>query len=277
MKAKKYMTVLMGTMLEGFAVSVFYNPNKLVKGGAAGVAIILYHTFGIPTGISYALINIILLLIAFKVIGFQFVRDTILGSMLASVFVQIFSYLPPMTENIMLAAVFGSVCTGVGVTLTFIAGASTGGTDILGRLFQVAFPHIKIGSLLMFVNSSIVLASFAVFRDTDLLLYGIAALFISGFSVNILISKLNISKLAFVVTDKGEEVSQMLVSESQRGVTMLEATGAYTMKKRNVLMCALKENELPVFQRRVLSLDDNAFIIFSESQQIVGNGFRIYK
>lgn len=80
-----------------------------------------------------------------------------------------------------------------------------------------------------------------------------------------------------MVTDKGTEISQTLVSESPRGVTVLDATGAYTMEKRNVLMCALKENELPQFQRRILELDDKAFIIFSESQQIVGNGFRVYK
>lgn len=277
MKAKRYITIVTGTMLTSFAISGFYTQNKVVSGGVSGIATILYHTFGIPTGISFAVINIILLAIAFKVIGYRFVRDTVLGSMLLSVFVQVFSYLPPVTEDIMLAAIFGAVCYGAGIGLTLIEGASTGGTDILSRLFQVAFPHIKIGSLLMLVDSFVVLASFVVFKDTELLLYGIAALFISSFSINILISKLNISKLAFVVTDKGTEISQTLVSESPRGVTVLDATGAYTMEKRNVLMCALKENELPQFQRRILELDDKAFIIFSESQQIVGNGFRVYK
>ena len=90
-------------------------------------------------------------------------------------------------------------------------------------------------------------------------------------------SKLNVSKLALVVTDKGQEIARKLVTSSPRGVTIIDSVGAYTMEKNHVLICALKENELPVFQREILKIDSQAFIIFSESQQIVGNGFRVYK
>jgi len=116
-----------------------------------------------------------------------------------------------------------------------------------------------------------------VFRTVDLALYGIVALFLSSFSINWLISKLNVSKLAFVVSDKGLEISKFLVSHSHRGVTIIDSVGAYTMKGNKVLMCALKESEITYFQESILELDSNAFIIFSESQQIVGNGFRVYK
>lgn len=119
--------------------------------------------------------------------------------------------------------------------------------------------------------------SLVVFRTFDLALYGIIALFLASFAINLLISKLNVSKLAFVVSDKGVEISQFLVSHSPRGVTIIDSVGAYTMEKRKVLMCALKENELPRFQEEVLKIDGSAFIIYSESQTIVGNGFRVYK
>lgn len=277
MRLKKYITILLGTILTGFAVSGFYTPNKIVSGGVSGISTILYHTLGIPTGISFAVINIILLVLSLKVLGFKFVRDTIVGSMLLSLFVQLFSYMPPVTENTVLAAVFGAVCYGAGIGLTLIGGASTGGTDIVSRLFQVPFPHIKVGTLLMVIDSVVIGISLIVFKDIDLMLFGIAALFVATLSINILIAKLNISKLAFVVTDKGEEVAEMLVSKSPRGVTLIESKGAYTMEKNQVLMCALKESEIPQFQKRILNLDDKAFIIFSESQQIVGNGFRVYK
>jgi len=133
-----------------------------------------------------------------------------------------------------------------------------------------------IGSMLA-VDAAVILISFCVFRTFDLALYGIIALFLASFSINLLISKLNVSKLAFVVTEKGTDISQYLVSHSPRGVTMIDSVGAYTMNDKKVLMCALKENELPRFQENVLNMDDQAFIIFSESQQIVGNGFRVYK
>ena len=88
---------------------------------------------------------------------------------------------------------------------------------------------------------------------------------------------MNISKLAFVVTNRGHEISKKLVSTSPRGVTIINATGAYTMTDKKVLMCAMKESEAEEFQRKITDIDRNAFVIFSESQQILGNGFRIYK
>lgn len=129
----------------------------------------------------------------------------------------------------------------------------------------------------MVIDSIVIGISLIVFQEIDLMLFGIASLFVATLSINILIAKLNISKLAFVVTDRGEEIAEMLVSKSPRGVTLIESKGAYTMEKNQVLMCALKESEIPQFQKRILNLDDKAFIIFSESQQIVGNGFRIYR
>lgn len=276
-KLRKYITILAGEIITAFAISCFYTPNKVVNGGVSGIATILYHTLSIPTGLSFAVINVILLLISLKALGKHFVGTTIVGSLLLSLFVQLFSYLPPITTDILLASIFGSVLYGIGIGLTLIEGASTGGTDIISRLIQCIFPHVKIGSLLLVVDALVIGASLCVFKNVNLTLYGIVALFLASFSINLLISKLNISKLAFVVSDNGVKISQCLVSESPRGVTLIKATGAYTMGEKNVLMCALKENEIPQFQKRILELDSEAFIIFSESQQIVGNGFRVYK
>ena len=277
LQLKRYAAIVFGVLIVAFAISVFYTPNKIVSGGVSGISTILFHTFGIQPGVSFAVINIVLLILAWKFLGFSFVKDTLLGAALLSVFVQVFTYVPPVTSDVFLAAVFGSVLYGVGIGLTLIEGASTGGTDILSRLVQCAFPHVKIGNLLMVVDASVILLSLVVFRTFDLALYGIIALFLASFAINLLISKLNVSKLAFVVSDKGVEISQFLVSHSPRGVTIIDSVGAYTMEKRKVLMCALKENELPRFQEEVLKIDGSAFIIYSESQTIVGNGFRVYK
>ena len=276
-KIRKYLVILLGEIITAFAISCFYTPNKIVNGGVSGMATILYYTLGLPTGLSFAVINIVLLLISLKFLGKHFVGTTIAGSLLLSLFVQIFSYIPPVTNDILLASIFGSALYGIGIGLTLIEGASTGGTDIISRLIQCFFPHVKIGSLLLVVDAIVIGASLIVFKNIELTLYGILALFLASASINMLIAKLNISKLAFVVSDKGEEISKALVSETPRGVTLLDATGAYTMEEKNVLICALKENEIPRFQERILDIDKEAFIIFSESKQIVGNGFRVYK
>ena len=274
---KRYAIIIFGVILTALGISIFYTPNKIVNGGVSGLSTVLFYALGIQPGVSFAVINIILLLLAVKFLGTQFVKDTILGAAMISLFVQLFTYLPPMTSDPMLAAIFGAVLYGFGIGLTLTQGASTGGTDILGRLVQCIFPYVKIGSLLMIVDITVIVISLVVFRTVDLVLYGIVALFLSSFSINWLISKLNVSKLAFVVSDKGLEISKFLVSHSHRGVTIIDSVGAYTMKDKKVLMCALKESEITYFQKSILEIDENAFIIFSESQQIIGNGFRVYK
>ena len=274
---KKYAVIVSGVILVALAISVFYTPNRIVNGGVSGIATILFHTFGIQPGVSYFIINITLLIVAWKRLGFTFVKDTIVGVAILSAFVQLFTYIPPITSDVFLATVFGSALYGVGIGLTLIEGASTGGTDILGRLVQCLFPYVKIGSLLLIADAIVIVLSFCIFRTVDIALYGIIAVFLASFSINFLISKLNISKLAFVITERGVEISDDLVSNSPRGVTIIDSVGAYTKENKKGLLCALKENETPEFQKQVLALDDQAFIIFSESQQIVGNGFRVYK
>ncbi len=276
-KIRQYFTILMGTMITGMAISMFFVPNKIVSGGVSGVSTILYHTLNIPASLSFAVINLVLLLIAAKFLGREFVIKTIIGAGLLSIFVEIFSYVPPLTDNVLLATVFGAIFYGFGIGLSLIEGATTGGTDILSRLLQYFFPHIKIGKLLLIVDAVVILTSLIVFRNTELVLFGIIALFLSTYSIDLLIHKLNISKLAYVVTDKGEEISKKLVTTSPRGVTIIEATGAYTMEEKQVLMCALKASEITEFQKKIEEIDPTAFTIFSESQQIVGNGFHVYK
>lgn len=266
----------MGTIITSAAISLFFVPNKIVNGGVSGMATILYHTFSIPTGVSYYVINIILLIFGYRVLGKGFVLKTLICSSLVSLFVQLFSYLPPATENVILAAIFGAALYGFGIALTLINGASTGGTDIIGRLIQYIFPHSSIGNALLMIDSLVIITSLICFRTVDLALFGILALFISSSSIDLFIRKLNISKLAFIITSHGEEIAKRLVSTSPRGVTLINAVGGYTGESKNMLICALKEHEVPQFQQKILAIDSEAFIIFSESQQIVGNGFYIY-
>lgn len=274
---KRYALMLLGVIMVSFAISAVYTPNRIVSGGVSGLSTILYYSFGIEPGLSFAVINIILLGFAFKFLGGGFVRDTIAGAALVTLFVQLFTYIPPITTDVFLATFFGAIIYGIGIGLTLVSGGSTGGTDILGRLVQCAFPYIKIGTLLLVVDAVVIGIAVFVFKNVDLTLYGVIALIISSLSVNVLISKLNLSKLAFVISGKGVEVSHYLVKHSQRGVTIINALGAYTMESKQVLICALKENEMPRFQKDISAIDPQAFIIFSESQQIIGNGFRIYK
>ena len=274
---QKYFIIFLGNIMVAFAVGCLYIPNKIVSGGVSGMSNILYHTFGLQPSISMLAINIIFALVSFRKLGIKFLASSFFGAVVIALFSDFFvAFFPPLTSNTVLAAIFGGIIYGFGIALSFVQGASTGGTDILSRFLQAINTHIKIGRVLLAVDAVVIILSLITFRQIDLALFGTIALSISTYAVDWLIAKLNVSKLAFIVTDKGEEIAKLLISTSPRGVTIIDATGAYTMQSRTLLMCALKDNEIVEFQRKILEIDNDSFIIFSESQQIVGNGFRVY-
>ena len=276
-KTKTLFLTILGTMITGFAIGSFLTPNKIVGGGASGISTILYHTTGIQLGVSFFVINILFLAIGLRVLGKSFILKTLLGTAILSVFTQVFSLLPIHTENLILSTIFGGVLYGLGIGMSFAAGASTGGTDIIGRIIQTKFSFAPIGKMLLIVDGVIIIASLVIFKNIELTLYGILTLFISSYSIDFVISQFNVSRIAFVITDKGEEISDKLVSTSPRGVTLIDVKGAYTNSKKKMLFCALKESESEAFQKKILEIDETAFIVFSESQRIKGNGFYLYK
>ncbi len=266
-----------GTMTTGFAIGSFLTPNKVVGGGASGISTILFHTLGIQPGVSFFILNILFLLIGLTILGKHFIFKTLIGITLLSLFTQIFSFFPIYTENLILPTVFGGGLYGLGIGMSFAAGASTGGTDIIGRIIQTKFSFVPIGKMLLFVDGIIIVISLVIFKNIELTLFGIFTLIISSYSIDFIISKLNVSRIAFVITDNGEEISKTLVSTSPRGVTLIDVKGAYTDSKKQMLFCALKESESEEFQKKILAIDGDAFIVFSESQRIKGNGFYLYK
>ncbi len=276
-KMKSVLFTIFGTMMTGFAIGAFLTPNKVVGGGASGISTILYHTFGIQPGFSFFSINIIFLLLGLTVLGKKFILNTLLGITLLSLFTQIFSFFPIYTENLILTTVFGGILYGFGIGMSFAAGASTGGTDIIGRIIQTKVPYMPIGKMLLLVDGVIIIISFFIFRDIELILFGVLTLFVSSYSIDLIISKLNVSNIAFVITDKGKEISEKLVSTSPRGVTLIDVKGVYTGSEKQMLFCALKESESEAFQKKILEIDKTAFIVFSMSQRIKGNGFYLYK
>lgn len=277
MKNKNTLLTVAGTLITGFAIGSFLTPNKIVGGGASGISTILFHTFGINPGISFFAINILFLLVGLRVLGKNFIFKTLIGIALLSMFTEIFTLVPIYTDNHILATVFGGGLYGIGIGMSFAAGASTGGTDIIGRIIQTKMSYIPIGKMLLFVDGIIIVVSLIVFKNIELTLYGIMALLISTFSIDFIIGKFNVSRLAFVITEKGEEIASKLVNTSPRGVTLIDVKGVYTNTEKKMLFCALKESESEAFQNKILEIDETAFIVFSESQRIKGNGFYLYK
>ena len=275
LKIKSLFIILFGITLTALGVSLFYIPNKIVTGGVSGIAAILY-TAKIPPGIVYFSINSVLVLISFKCLGKGFVLKSVFSTLILSVLVQIFSEIPPICDNLFIAAFFGSTISGLGTAITFSENANTGGTDIIGRLLQHKLPYFPIGRLILIIDSVIILVSVIIFKNTELALYGIFGLIVSSVVIDFFIEKLNSSKLALVVTEKGDEISDAIMKNSRRGVTVLDAVGAYSKKDKKLLICAIKNRQMPDFHKMIKLADENAFIIFLKSEKIFGAGFYVY-
>lgn len=273
---KSYLIILTGMAMTAVAIGFFYVPNGIVTGGVSGIATIFYP-FGIPPGLTYLAVNLFLLLFSYRRLGRDFAVKSILSVIVISSLVQVFSGFPPITNNIFLATLFGSLLFGIGASLTFIENANTGGTDIIGRLVQSKYQYFPIGTLLMIIDGFIILLSLFISKNIDLALYGLFGLFISAFTIDIIIGHLNASKLAFVITEKGDEISEILIRNSRRGVTILNAKGAYSGSRKKMLVCALKNKEIPDFHRMITDTDTGAFVIFVNSEKIFGLGFYVYK
>lgn len=276
-KYKIWLLRLLGAIMAGFAISVFFTPNKIVCGGFSGIAIICFHLFSIPTAVVMMALNVTFLLLGLKILGKSVVINTIIGSSLLTLFVQVFSYIPPITNDVLLASLFGGIIYGVGIGIVLATGSTSGGTDIPGRMLQYFFPDLHIGTVLLGLDGLIISMSLVVFKEVELCLYGIIALFLSSYMVDWLIKKLNTSVIAFVISEKGEKIARELIAGSRRGVTVMDVMGAYTNGSKKMLFCALKEKETIEFQRKITEIDNEAFVVFSESQKIWGRGFHIYQ
>lgn len=275
-KIRSALIIFTGITLTAFGVSLFYIPNKIVTGGVSGIAAILFTT-GFPPGMVYFFINSCLVFAGGKVLGKKFGAISLVSTLLLSLLVQLFSELPPATNNLFLAAFFGSTISGLGTALTFSENANTGGSDIVGRLIQHKVPYFPIGRLLLIIDSIIIFISILIFRNTELALYGVFGLIISSIVIDFFIDKLNQSKLALVVTEKGDEISIAIMENSKRGVTILSAKGAYSKNDKKLLICAIKNNQMPDFHKMIKAADENAFIIFLKSEKIFGRGFYVYQ
>jgi len=176
-KFRDYVYLVLGSLSSALALDMFLAPNKIAPGGASGLGTILYNAAKIPVSLTVFAVNIILFAVGFKRLGKKIVAKTFLATALMSGFIQIFSFLEPFTHDLLLAAVLGSALLGLGSGLTIISGASTGGTDILGRIIQIRFSTVPIGKLLLIVDSLIIAISLIIFRNVELVLFGIISLF----------------------------------------------------------------------------------------------------
>ena len=274
---KKYVIIAFGSLLFALAINLFMLPMKIVSGGVSGIATIFYYLFGVSTGITVGISDLVILLFALKTLGKTFVMDSMVAIVLIPIFLAVTERLPPLTDDIFVASVFGGVLLGIGIGLAFSQGGSTGGVDILSRMSQKKYPDLSVGILMTILDPVIIGLSVITIGNLNLALYGILSLVVSTTVIDTIIGKLNRAKLILAVVDASSQVEQEILSIVNRGVTVISAVGAYSGENKKVLMCVTKPKQADRFKKVIQTLVPNAFLIVTESSEILGNGFRYYR
>ena len=243
----------------------------------SGLAVILAEFIPIDNGIIILCLNLPLLVGGAIVFGSAFFFSTIYATVVSSLAITAVSFLPavfqPLTDDLLTAGLAGGVLTAVGMGLIFRQGATTGGTDIIVRLVQKKFPHMKSGVLFLVVDSIIVALSALVFGNINLALYASIALFTNTRVFDAVLYGTNAARLLLIITGEPEEVIRQATQDLDLGITVLEARGGYTGTEKTMLVCAVKKRMFPRMKKLVLSIDSGAFIIVSSADEIYGEGF----
>lgn len=273
---KIYAAITAGVLIASLGINLFLSPHAIVSGGASGVAILVNHLTGFPMGTFMLLINIPLFILGALLLGHGFGIRSIYGTVMFSVFTDVTALLPGLTNSLIMAAIFGGALLGIGFGLVFLAGATSGGTDILASLGHKAIRAIDVGKWIFIIDIVIISSGAYFFRNTELVLAGILALFISSFLVDYIISGANIAKVVYIISDKSEAIAEEIMEKVERGVTGIYTRGMYIKEDRTMLMCVVKRFELQRLEHIVEKYDKNAFIIYSQARQVTGEGFKIY-
>lgn len=267
---------LAGALMYALSVNVFTSPNDIAPGGVTGIATILHSLFGWPIGLVMLLINIPLFVAGLVVIGKRYTIRTLvcLGIVTAVIdltapFAKAYAY----TGDMMIACLFGGVLTGLALGVIFTRGGSTGGTDIIARLLGKAFPNLTQGRLILVADLAVVVTAGVVF-GFEKALYATITLFTSSFVVDKVMYGADNGKMVFIVTNKIDEVNQAIDDRLGRGTTVLSGRGGYSGDTREMILCAIRDNQAYMVQRLVRSIDPNAFVVACDASEILGNGFR---
>lgn len=265
---------ILGCSLYAIGVNSFSIPNSIAQSGMTGLAVIFNQLFEWPVGTVNLVLNIPLLILMWLFLGKKLVARTLWVTVLLSTALDVFSlFMPAYTGDKILASLFCGLLQGAGLGLIMITGATSGGTDIVGRLIHKRWPHITVGTIVMVADALVVGAGMLVFRSIESGLYAIIMIFVSTKVIDALIYGTGNGKMLMIVTDKAEEVSQAIVHSSPRGVSIVPATGAYTGKDKNILICVARKHEISGILKIVRAIDDKTFIIVSEANEILGEGF----
>ena len=271
---KEFALITIGIFLVAISVVYFFEPNNIAAGGITGLAIVINHYIPfISIGPLVLMMDDILFIVALIVLGAKFGAKTINSSFLLSTSMWIMQTFIPIniTNDLILATIFGTLISAVGMAIVFNANASTGGTDIIAKILNKFF-HIEIGKSLLIVDFLVTLLG-AVTFGINIGLYGLLAVIINGVVIDNIIAGFKTKSEITIISEKNKEISKFILDDLERGCTFIKGIGGFTGKDTSILYTVLDRNEFIKLKNKIKEIDKNAFITVGEVHEVMGEGF----
>ncbi|HHT66218.1 MAG: YitT family protein [Caldicoprobacterales bacterium] len=265
----EYLLIVLGCLLTALSFNLFFIPNQIAPGGLSGIATVLYYLFRFPVGITTLVLNIPLFISGIRQLGGHFGIRTLLATILLSVFIDLVK-VPALTDDSLLAAIYGGFLMGLGLGIIFRMNATTGGTDLFAKIIHRHFPSISVAWVLFAVDFLVVLAA-AIFLGPSRGLYAIVSLALSARVIDLVQEGLNTAKAFFIISDHSEAISQRIIEEMDRGVTILDGTGAYTGNPKSVILCVVSRTQITQVKGLINEVDPAAFVLVADVREVMGD------
>ena len=270
--------ITLGAVIYALAFDWFVAPNQIAMGGVTGLAQIVNALVPVlPVGVLSILVNVPLFLAGWRLLGGRLLVSSLYAMAVSSLAIDVIAWMhtfPPMDP--ILATLYGGAGMGVGLGLVFSQGATTGGTDIIGKLLKLKFPWLPIGKLVMIPDMVVVILAAVVFGTVNAALYGLIQMYLLSKVMDMILYGWDTSRVAYIITDRWEETVQGLL-DMNRGVTLLQGKGAYTGAEKQVLLVAFRQREIVPIKRMLREIDTKAFFIVCDAHEILGEGFGDYQ
>ena len=272
---KDFLLITIGILLVAISVVYFFEPNNIAAGGITGLAIVINHYIPfISIGPLVLIMDATLFVIALIVIGPKFGAKSIYCSFLLSTSMWVMQKFFPftITNDLMLATIFGTLIAAAGMAIVFNANASSGGTDIIAKILNKFF-HFNIGKSLLMVDFLVTLLG-AITFGINMGLYGLLSVIVNGVVIDKIIAGFKVKSEITIISNRNKEISQYILNDLERGCTFIKGVGGFTGKDTSLLYTVLDRSEFIKLKNHISSIDKNAFITVGEVHEVMGEGFK---
>ncbi|WP_176786105.1 YitT family protein [Desulfosporosinus hippei] len=272
---KHFIGIIIGSTVVSVSINTLIIPNEIADGGVTGIAILLHYLFNWPVSWAVLFLNLPLFFLGLRMVGRDFLVFSIVGVAVLSATLSLTAHLPALTHDTLLASISGGVLTGIGMGIIFRSRGSLGGTDILAVLLArtTAF---SVGQILLGIDAIIFLCAALLFGP-EVAMYAMIYMFIATRVVDLVQEGLSVSKSVLVVTSQPQRIAEEIIAKLERGVTLFQATGAFSGEAKQVVYCVINRSELSQIKEIVRDFDPQAFVAISEVPEVVGEGFSSWK